>query len=394
MRHRVYLSPGMFGFGELGSISYFAHLQRELAARFAAAGHELDATVIDVLPTASIRRRAAKLAAVIAQTTAADRGPDASAPIHLLGHSTGGLDARLVASPATRSLPDAELRWLPRLRSVTAMNTPHFGTPLASFFATANGERALGALAMVTGVGLSLGREPLAIARAALGLVRDGEHGLPVRLAIVDRTLASADGLVADVTAPAMRTFVGAIHDDQGSMLQLSPEAMDLVAASFADRPGVAYQCSASMAPSPSLKIWLAAARHPWRAVSLPVFFGLHRITARVPRRYPCAALRDTAPWSGDASEAALLRALACSPPLAANDGVVPIRSQLWGTLVWAGFGDHLDTIGHFRDDRDADAVPPAQFHRDWLASGSNFGRAQFGALVDAIARGMLAAAA
>src|SRR3954454_13657111 len=62
MRHRVYLSPGMFGFGRLGSFNYFAHVERELTARFAAAGHELVTYAIDDLPTASIRRRATRLA--------------------------------------------------------------------------------------------------------------------------------------------------------------------------------------------------------------------------------------------------------------------------------------------------------------------------------------------
>jgi hypothetical protein len=39
MRQHVYFSPGMFGFGRLGSYNYFAHVERE-SSRFAAAGHE------------------------------------------------------------------------------------------------------------------------------------------------------------------------------------------------------------------------------------------------------------------------------------------------------------------------------------------------------------------
>lgn len=97
----------MFGFGRLGSYTYFARVQRELAARFADAGIELAVHVIEELPTASIRRRATRLAEIVAQTSGN------SDPI--------------------------EPMWLPRLRSVTAMNTPHLGTPLASSFAIANG---------------------------------------------------------------------------------------------------------------------------------------------------------------------------------------------------------------------------------------------------------------
>ena len=73
-------------------------------------------------------------------------------------------------------------------------------------------------------------------------------------------------------------------------------------------------------------------------------------------------------------------------PPPLANDGIVPFRSQLWGKLIWAGQGDHLDVVGHFAGSRRKDE------HVDWLSSGARFDRARFDALLDAIAIGMLAA--
>jgi len=385
MRHHVYLSPGMFGFGRLGSYNYFAHVERGLIARFGAAGHELVSHVVHDLPTASVRRRATRLAERV--TKSGDDGP-----IHLLGHSTGGLDARLVASPATRSIPAATLGWLPRLRSVTTMNTPHFGTPLASFFATANGQRLLAALSVLTVAGLSIGAQPLAATSVILGFLRGSDKVLPFKLRMLDRSIASLVGLVDDARSPEVREFLTAIEDDQGSMLQMSPESMDLVVAGFEDRPGVVYQSTASMAPAPRPQHWLETFGHPWRAVSMSLFFGLHRVTASHNARYPCAAMRETTPWSGDANEAVLGRGFSVSPPLEANDGVVPIRSQLWGKLVWTGFGDHLDVLGHFRDDRDLETVAPDLRHRDWLTSGSDFGHSQFATLIDAIAAGMLAA--
>jgi len=135
MHHDVYMSPGMFGFGRLGSYNYFVHVERELRERFAAAGQELTCHVIQSLPTASIRRRATGLAETVA-ATAASRGS-----VHLLGHSTGGLDARLVASPATCSIVDASLAWLPRPRSLTSINPPHFGTPLPTLSTVGRGGR-------------------------------------------------------------------------------------------------------------------------------------------------------------------------------------------------------------------------------------------------------------
>lgn len=385
MRQHVYLSPGMFGFGRLGSYNYFSHVERELLARFAAAGHELVTHPIDDLPTASIRRRATRLAEIVSQTSGGE-------PIHLLGHSTGGLDARLVASPATRSIAAGSLTWMPRLRSITTMNTPHFGTPLASFFTTASGQHVLAGLSVLTVAGLTAGAQPLAAASVLLGFLRAADRLFPFKIQLLDRSIESMIGLVDDARSPEVRSFLTAIEDDQGSMLQLSPESMDLVVAGFDDRPGVLYQSTASMAPGPKPSRWLEHFGHPWRAISLSLFFALHHITSAHDPRYPCAAMRDTAPWSGETSEALLARIFAAPPPLTANDGVVPIRSQLWGSLAWAGLGDHLDVLGHYLDDRDPSTVAPERRHRDWLTSGSDFGHAAFSALMDAIVAGMLGA--
>ena len=385
VRQHVYLSPGMFGFGRLGSYNYFAHVQRELTARFAAAGHELVVHVVEELPTASVRRRATRLAEIVAATSADE-------PVHLLGHSTGGLDARLAASPATRSIAAASLGWLPRLRSVTMMNTPHFGTPLAAFFTTANGQRVLAALSVLTVTGLTLGSQPLAAASVLLGFLRGIDKVVPFKLQLLDRAITSLVGLVDDARSPELRAFLTAIEEDQGSMMQLAPESMDLVVAGFEDRAGVVYQSTASMAPSPRPQGFLSTIGHPWRAVSLSLFFALYHITAFHDPRYPCAAMRDTAPWSGELNEALLTQVFHAPPALDGNDGVVPIRSQLWGALVWAGFGDHLDVLGHYRDDRDPATVPPELRHRDWLTSSSSFGDAEFTKLMDAVAGGMLVA--
>src|SRR5881394_3437136 len=91
--HQVFLTPGMFGFGRLASYDYFVHLDKALARRFADAGVPARIHVAEVPPTASVRRRTVKLTEFVARM-------DEGGPIHLLGHSTGGLDARLAASPS------------------------------------------------------------------------------------------------------------------------------------------------------------------------------------------------------------------------------------------------------------------------------------------------------
>ena len=384
-RQHAYLSPGMFGFGKLGSYSYFAHVERELTARFAAAGHELVVHVIEDLPTASIRRRAVRLAEIIAKTSGNDL-------VHLVGHSTGGLDARLVASPATRFVDSETIVWLPRLRSVTMMNTPHYGTPLASFFATAQGTHVLAALSVLTAAGLSIGAQPLAAASMLFGFLRNVDRTMPFKVALLNRSFSSVVSLVDDVRTPEVRTFLNAIEEDQGSMLQLSPEAMDLVAGGFGDRPGVHYMCTVSSSPTPKARAWLGYIKEPFRAISLSVFYALHHLTADTDPLYPCCATRDGQPFSGDDNERDLRAAFGTSPGVEVNDGIVPLRSQVWGEIVWAGLGDHLDVLGHYRDQRAEDEVEPKLRHRDWLTSGSAFNSRAFAALLDAIAAGMLGA--
>ena len=390
MIHHIYFSPGMFGFTRVASYDYFSHVERALAARFRKAGHEIAAHVSDVPPTASVRRRARQLGELIARTSTTD------GPIHLLGHSTGGLDARLVASPCAQLATSKEAKaWLPRLRSITTMNTPHYGTPLASFFATAKGQQALYALSAFTVVGLSLGARPLAVASVLMGILGRSDRALGLTLPILDRSVESLLHLVDDARSPDVRVYLKAIKEDQGAMLQLSPEAMDLVVAGFEDRPGVRYQSTVSMSPTPAARTWIRTVGHPWHALSLALFTALHTITSRHDARYPCAPLPADAsipPTAAfQATEAMLTTALGSSPDLHANDGCVPIRSQLWGTLVWAGLGDHLDVLGHYRDDSPEERLELR--HHDWLTSGSRFNDASFDALMDAVANGMLDAA-
>ena len=387
MLHRIYLSPGMFGFGRLASYDYFTHLERALSERLRAAGEEVEIHVVQVSPTASIRRRALKLTELVARTcdlTASNGGP-----IHLMGHSTGGLDARLVASPSVSlAVPPGTLAWRSRLTSVTTINAPHFGTPLASFFTTASGQRVLRALSALTFIALSLGSPPLAVASALVMAFSRIDRSLGLELKLLDRMTDALVRVLDDARGQDVRDYLDAISGDQGAMVQLMPEAMDLYVAGVEDRVGVLYQSTASMAPAPSANMVLPALPHPWRVVSGGIFAILHGITSRFDRHYPCAA--DT--LTPD-TEQTLARAFGSVPAVYANDGVVPIRSQIWGKLVWTGHGDHLDVLGHFGDRTPVATQvlvdgPPA--HVDWLYSGSAFDRAQFASLMDAVAAGLL----
>ena len=406
----------MFGFGKLATYDYFAHVERALKQRFADRGERLETFVVDVAPTSSIRRRAVRLVELVAATCGEDDGP-----IHLLGHSTGGLDARLAASPSARLPTTADkLSWLPRLRSVTTMSTPHYGTPLASFFATVSGQRMLYAVSALTFIGLSLGAPPLAAASAlVMGLSRI-DRMIGVELRILDRTTDALLRALEPATSHEVRGYLDAIQRDQGAVIQLTPEAMDLFQAGIEDRAGVSYQCTVAMAPAPRAGELARSLASPWRALSSTLFTTLYGITSRYDERYPCAA-----PDAGPEAEEALRRAFGRAPGARANDGVVPTRSQIWGRVAWAGMADHLDVLGHYpgpaprvsgwmprwtswlreppasatleeaADEaaREGGVAPdPAADarHVDWLRSGAGFDDRAFDEVTNAVSSGML----
>src|SRR5689334_5701960 len=132
--HYVYFIPGMFGFGRLAGYDYFNHVRIGLERRFQAAGLQVSFEDVPAPPTSSLRYRS-RIVATTIERTAGNEGP-----IHLVGHSTGGLDLRLVMSPTAHlGLEDGLLEWRRRVHTAVSINTPHFGTPVAGYFATVAG---------------------------------------------------------------------------------------------------------------------------------------------------------------------------------------------------------------------------------------------------------------
>jgi hypothetical protein len=373
-RTQVYLCPGLFGFVEMGGFDYLKHMRSAVAERFRAKGVPVDVHAVDVHPTASIRRRAARLVACVDATAGQGEGP-----IHLLGHSVGGLDARLAASPTAQfgEADGARRPWLPRVRSVTTLNTPHYGSPGGAFFATSQGQRLLYAVSAITVAGLTLGTPPLAVTSALVAALGRTRERAGVELRLVQRVVEALERALDERARGAVKEWLRNVREDQGAIAQLMPEAMDLFHAGVEDNAHVQYQCVASYAP-PRRRLRLPGdLRRPWRPVSAALFRLLFRIASGTNPRYPFAP--------PDGGDDALRAVLGHVPHRRANDGIVPLRSQLWGTLIWAGQGDHLDVVGHF------DAPPD---HRDWLCSGAEFDRGRFDQMMDRVVAGMCAAAA
>jgi len=361
----------MFGFARLASFDYFEHVERALAERFRREGRRVEIHVCEVHPTSSVRRRAATLARRV-EATAGEGGP-----IHLFGHSTGGLDARLAATPSVNLGEGAPLGWTSRLRSVTSVNTPHHGTPLASFFATVSGQRVLYAVSALTVAGLKLGAPPLAAASALVAAFGRAPVDM-FEIELVDRAVEAIVRVLDEASSRELRAWLKLLRDDQGGIVQIMPEAMDLFQAGVVDRPGVRYQSVATFAPGRSVSSFAAALRSPWGALSATLFAILHGITGRHDPRYPCA------PPDGSA-ERKVRALLGEVVPEGASDGIVPLTSQVHGELVWVGRADHLDIVGHF---------PGAGGHTDWMSSGALFNRVRFDVAMDRVAYGMLAAEA
>ena len=85
-RVHVVLVPGFFGFANLGDLAYFGHVHAFLRDAYRARGLDPELHVVGTSPTASLVRRAV----LVLDTLVAEATDDA--PIHLIGHSSGGLD--------------------------------------------------------------------------------------------------------------------------------------------------------------------------------------------------------------------------------------------------------------------------------------------------------------
>ena len=373
--HRVYFIPGMFGFGRLAGYDYFNHVRVGLERRFRDAGQEVLFEDVPAPPTSSMRYRS-RIVATTIERTAGSVGP-----IHLVGHSTGGLDLRLVLSPTVRlGLDPGLLEWRSRVKSAISINTPHYGTPVAGFFATVSGTRLLYALSLITVISLSVGEPSLAIfsrVLAGLGGI-DSIFGGDMRLfsRITDNVLRFVDKDARN----EIGDFLSKVRVDQGGIIQLMPEAVDLFNASTEGDPGVRFGCVASAAPPPRSMRFARRIRSPYAAFTAAIYSTLYQFASKVPDVYPYARPTER--------ELSLLRTgIDHEIDDSTNDGIVPTLSMLHGTLIWAGEADHLDVLGHFADDEDDDARPPGPSpHRDWITSGARFSRMRFNALLDAVA--------
>lgn len=361
--HHIVLIPGMFGFSRLAGYEYFIHIARALGERIRTAGERCELVVVSAPPTGSIRRRTRVLIDTIEEHCSKGDGP-----IHLIGHSTGGLDARLLTSPSvTLDVPS----WIERVRAVVTLNTPHQGTPVAYFFSTLSGTRLLYALSLFTFATLRFGRPSLTVFSSWVTFMGRLDDVLGVHVKLLDRSVKLVLRFIEEKGQVEVGEWLDGIRRDQGGVIQLTPESMDIFNAAVKNSSAVRYGSIASWGPSPGPVRFLSSVRSPMSALSATLYSTLYMIASRASKTYPY-------PSPEAAAREKIERALGRELGADVNDGVVPTASMVWGELLWAGAADHLDTLGHFHGE-------PGSTHTDWVTSGAGFREDDFGRAMDAV---------
>lgn len=374
LRHHVLLVPGFFGFGSLGDISYFAGIRQLLEQAFARAGVSVQITEVATLPTASIRVRAARVREALAAIAA-----DGDGPIHIIGHSTGGLDARLAIAP-TASLPShARFEAYDRVRTLVTVCCAHFGSPVATFFSGWVGRRLLRVGARYLAWAFERGRVPLSFAFQfgywLLGLWRPFQR----QANTFDELFSKLIQDLSNERRAELVQFLRAVSSDEALVFQLTPAGCDLLNACTAE-PALRYGSVVARSSRPTWRRFLRSFRDPYAQLVYPLYTLLYRLAARQDARW--------IPEAVGSQRARLSEFWGELPSQQDNDGLSPTNSQIWGEVVHAACADHLDVVGHFGGvEKDGRAS-------DWLPSHSGFDTAAFARLWSDVASFLLAGAA
>jgi hypothetical protein len=359
---QIYLVPGFFGFTELGSFNYFNRVSEVLGQ--ALREFSVDAEIIeaDTLPAGSIRRRAIRLL-----ETVREHGGLEQERLHFVGHSTGGLDIRMLLTPGVQLLPTREEHEIgARTRSAITLSAPHYGSPLASIFTSLNGRNLLYVLTLLATSGP--GRYGLYIASRFLSTLAGLDRFIGQEENILDSFAENVLRRLRPQRGDDLWKFIQKISEDQGAMVQLTPESMDLFNAAAPDRKGVEYVSFLSASPSPRLRKFMIQPRNLYQPLTHAIYALCHTLAGRVHPQY-------VYPTPGGEVMERISGALPFQVGARTNDGIVPTLSQIWGRLGGVVLGDHLDVVGQFQHVREG------RTYTTWLHSGSGFDVERFGIL-------------
>jgi triacylglycerol lipase len=360
MKRHIFLIPGFFGFANLGHFAYWGPVYRQLSVLLEEAGMPAEIHCVKSLPTASLRARTRCLLEAIVEAK-----PGPKAHIHLIGHSTGGLDARLLLTPAV----DLETKintesYARRVCSSISIATPHRGAPIASYFTSLMGQKLLQILSVLTMAALRQGELPLSVWTKAAGL-----FALP---STADKTSGTLAGqlyrqLLTGFNAERRDQVVELLTEvgrDQSLLTQLTVETMDIFNAAAGDRGGVLYGSVVTRAHRPGLSSVIDIGLDPTAQAQHAFYYSLSRLASG----YSFPSLRGEFKRS-------FQQTFGEAPDSTDNDGIVPTLSQPWGRCIALAQADHLDIIGHYSDDNPSSG-DDKQY--DWLSTRSNFNTPDF----------------
>ncbi len=219
---------------------------------------------------------------------------------------------------------------------------------------------------------LRAGGPPLTILTPVIAALGRVDQALGIELKVLDRATDLLLSFLGEEGQTEVREWFDGIRHDQGAIIQLTPESMDIFNAGVEDNPDLRYGSVVTRTPPPGPVRVAKNLRSPLNALSAAFFSTLYLGAGRTSKVYPPPGPR---PDVREYLEQKLGRELDDS----FNDGLVPTTSMTWGQVLWAGTADHLDVLGHFQGDRDSS-------HTDWLVSGSGFREADFEGAMDAVA--------
>ncbi len=361
----VFLVPGFFGFTSAGAVSYFEDVELTLGRALRRRGVEARIVRCTTQPTASIPRRTDAL-----RRQVIDSGGLGAQALHFVGHSTGGLDVRMLLTPGVKIAGGGSAERIARLtRTAISVSTPHHGTPLANHFLTVKGQTLLLVLSALATSGP--GRRAIYTAAKAIALVAQLDDWLGRAETPLDRIAAGLLRRIRVNRRDPLWKYLGQIEQDQGAVLQLTPEGIELFEAAVADRAGINYGCVVTGVPRPREDCRIEEVLDPEYVALRSLFRLLHALTAELHPRY--AYQKPT-----KATQRRLDRGLRFKVTPRVSDGIVPTLSQLHGRVLHVARADHLDVVGHY--------TLAGGGTGNWLPSGAAFTRAAFDATWEAIA--------
>jgi len=361
----VFLVPGFFGFTSVGAVSYFEDVEQALGRALRRRRVEARIVRCMVQPTASIPRRAEALRRQVLRS-----GGLRARELHFVGHSTGGLDVRMLLTPGVKiASGDSEERIARLTRSAITVTTPHHGTPLANHFITVHGQTLLLILSALATSGQ--GRGTILAAAKAIALVARVDDWLGRTETPLDRIAESLLRKIRFDRRDPVWNYLGEIERDQGAVLQLTPEGIELFDAAVSDRAGIDYGCIVAGVPEPREGFEMKTLLDPEFIALRALFRLLHALTARPHPHYPYP--KPTRP-----TQRLLDRGLGFKATPRISDGIVPTLSQVHGRVLQVVRADHLDVVGHY--------TLASGKTGNWLPSGAGFTPDAFDTTWDAVA--------